>query len=59
MSDHVHQFGCPQTVHHAETPIYDQTAWDHGLAPLPTVDELRATYLAQVAAGHAAGGSAL
>lgn len=36
-SSHRHDSLCPETVEHAEahTPIYDEAAWDHGLAPLP------------------------
>ena len=54
---HQHQFVCPETVAHATetTPVYDATAWDHNLAPRWDVDELHATYLRQVADGHAAG----
>ena len=59
MTSHRHIFGCPETEHHAdETPICDRTAWDFNLAPLPTVEQLRAEYDRQVAAKLAAGGTA-
>ena len=59
MTSHVHGYGCPETEHHAaETPIYDHTAWDFNLAPMRTVEQLRAEYDRQVAAKLAAGGTA-
>ena len=39
MSDHVHGFLCPETDAHAETPIYDEAAFDHGFAPMPADTE--------------------
>lgn len=56
---HVPHFGCPETPAHAEqhTPIYDDAAFAAGFAPMPTVEQVRAEYDAQVRSGHARGGA--
>lgn len=43
---HRHGFDCPEALSHADTPIYDQTAWDNGFAPLPVVVVDRIAHIA-------------